>query len=106
MAITISDIQKFNATIAPVDAKGNPAAIDGAPVWAVSDPALLSFTPSPDGLSVEVLAVGALGVGQLTVSADADLGSGVTTLNGVLDVTIVGSQATALNITTSTPVNQ
>ena len=106
MAITITDLQKFTASIQPISAKGNPAPVDGIPVWDVSDSALLSVQPALDGLSAVVLAVGPTGTGQLTVSADADLGAGVVTLNGVLDVTVIGSQAVALNIVTSVPEPQ
>ena len=106
MAISITDIQKFTASIQPVDARGNPALVDGVPVWSVGDGSILSLTAAPDGLSAEVLAVGALGTTQVTVEADADLGSGVVPLTGILDVTVVGSQAVSLNIATSVPVNQ
>jgi len=42
----------------------------------------------------------------VNVSADADLGDGVTTIAGTLDVTVAASQAVSLNISAGTPVNQ
>ena len=106
MALTLTDIQKADLAIAVVDAKGNPAAIDGAPVWEVSDSALLTVTPSADGLSCTVAAVGPLGVGQVKVTVDADLGPGVASIVGLLDVEVLASQAVAVTIAAGVPVNQ
>src|SRR6267142_6349149 len=54
--LQLTDVQKCTLSIAPVDAKGNPAPVDGAPSWSVSDPALLDLTPAADGLSAVVTA--------------------------------------------------
>lgn len=106
MAITITDTQRFTATVSAVDAKGNPALLDSI-VWAVSDPALLLLSVDPAFPALaDVSAVGPLGVGQLTIVADADLTDGVRELSGVLDVTVISSTAVALAITTSAPVEQ
>lgn len=106
----LSDIQKANFAIGPgdiVDVKGNPAPVEaGSLVWGVSDPAILSFTQSPDGLSCEVVAVGPTGHAQVTLSADADLGAGVVTITGVKEIDVVNSQAVAINIADVTPVDQ
>lgn len=106
MALTLTDLQKFTASVQPVDARGNPAAVEGAPQWAVSDESILAITPAEDGLSAVVVAAGPLGNAQVTVTADADLGEGVTTLQGILDVTVIASEAVALTIAASTPENQ
>jgi len=95
----LTDVQKFTASIKPVDAKGNPAAVDGLPLWSASDPAILQITPASDGLSAEVLAVGPLGNAQVIVTADADLGEGVVGITGVLEVEVMASAAVALNVT-------
>src|SRR6266478_125156 len=78
--LQLTDTQKCTLSIAPVDAKGNPAPVDGAPSWSVSDPALLDVAPAADGLSAVVTAKGPLGAGQVNVQADADLGAGVVTI--------------------------
>jgi hypothetical protein len=106
MSLVMTDTQQFTASVSFVDAKGNPAQVDGAPSWSVSDPTILSITPSSDGLSAEVSAIGVLGTSQVSVSADADLGAGVTNIVGVLDVQVVAGQAVAANISASTPVDQ
>lgn len=105
MAITITDSQKFTASVSAVDAKGNAAAIEGPAHFVVSDASLLSLA-NVSNLSADVLAVGPLGHAQLVVSADADLGTGVRNIGGVLEVTIVGGAATSLSIATSAPVEQ
>lgn len=103
MKITAS--QKFTASIQPVDAKGNPAEVQAGSVqW--EGPDTLTITPSEDGLSAEIAAKGPLGSGQVSVSADADLGEGVTTIAGTLQVDVVAGQAVSLGVNTSDPVEQ
>ena len=101
--ITLTDLQKVTCSIQPVDAMGNPAQVDGVPEWSVSDSAMLTVAPSSDGLTAVVSTVGPIGTAQVTVTADADLGEGVVSISGVLDVTITGSQATSLSINAGTP---
>ena len=36
--LILTDVQKVTASITPVDAKGNPAAVDGVPSWTSSNP--------------------------------------------------------------------
>lgn len=99
MAFTLPDDRTATLSIAPVDAKGNPAPIDGIPAWTTADFRLLDLIPSADGLSVQVRPVGPLAAGvQVTVTADADLGEGVETLIGMIEVDIVGGKAVALGI--------
>jgi hypothetical protein len=103
MKITAS--QKFTASIQPVDAKGNPAEVQSGTVqW--SGPENLTITPSSDGLSAEIAAKGPLGQGQVSVGADADLGEGVVTITGVLQVEVIAGQAVSLGVSTSEPVEQ
>ena len=107
MAITITDSQKFTATVSVTDAKGNPATLDGDPIWTVSDATLMLLTVNPaTPATADVAAVGPLGVGQLTVTADADRGEGVRTLTGILSVTVIGGEAVSLEIATTAPVEQ
>jgi hypothetical protein len=106
MALILTDVQKVGLSIAPVDAKGNPAPVDGVPTWGTSDASILTVTPAADGMSAEALAVGPVGTAQVNVSADADLGTGITTITGTLDVQVTASQATALDITAGTPEAQ
>jgi hypothetical protein len=103
MLVNMTDVQKFGAAIAVTDARGNPAAIDGVPEWSTSEETVLTVEPAADGLSAVVRAAGTIGVGQVVVSLDADLGDGVRPLTGVLDVSVVASEATAVGFAVTAP---
>lgn len=105
MGLTLSTVQKCPVSITPVDKKGNKAPVDGIPEWNVSAPGIVSLFPAADGMSCDIVAL-ALGTAQVNVKADADLGSGVTTITGVLDVEVVASQAVGFAINTGTVVDQ
>lgn len=74
------DKKLVGCTVSYVDRAGNAARVDGTPVWATDRPDLLALTPSEDGMSCDIAPVGPLGSGQITVTADADLGEGVREL--------------------------
>lgn len=97
--------QKAQLALEPKDARGNPAPLDGVPVWTVANPAVATLTVSPDGLTAEVVAVG-LGSTQVNVTADARIGPDVREISGVLDVQISPAEAVTLGITASSPVEQ
>lgn len=106
MSLVITIDQEFDASVAFVDKNGNPATVDGSPSWGVSDPTILSVTPSADGTSAVVKALGPLGTCQLNVSGDADLGDGVTQVGGTLDVEVKAGQAVAATISAGAPRQQ
>jgi hypothetical protein len=96
--------QTLPLAIQPVDRLGNPAKVDGAPVWTVSDPTIGEITSlAADGLSC-VFNTLAAGVAQIVVTADADLGVGVRTISGTLDVQIESGEAVGLAILAGAPV--
>lgn len=102
--VTLTDLEKVVLPpIVVLDAMGNPAPIDGKPTWSVSDPNLLTVIPTDDGLGAQVVTVGPLGVGQVVVTVDADLGSGFEPINGTLDVEVIGSKAATIVVNAGTP---
>ena len=103
MSVVLKDNQRVAVAVSPVDARGNPAPVDGVPVWAVVGPAILTLETAADGLSCVATTTGELGVTQLTVTADADLGEGVVAITGLLDVEVVAGAAVALNVTAGVP---
>lgn len=105
-SMTMTNSQKVHVTIQPVDRQNNPATVDGVPVWASSDETIITVTPIASGMEADVVAVGPLGTAKVSVSADADLGAGVTTIFGSLEVIITQGQAVGINITTGTPTEQ
>lgn len=104
--LILTDLQQVGLTVAFADAAGNPATVDGTPVWSSSNPAILTVTPSADGMSATAVTVGPLGQAQVSVTADADLGSGVTSITGVLDVTVQASQAVAAVVNAGAPTDK
>lgn len=105
MAITITDSQQFDLAAQGVDKKGKPTSLDGAIAFTSSDPAILTVTPLTD-TSATVVAVGELGVAQITATGDADLGAGVVAVLGVLDVTVVAGPAVNIAINPGVPTEQ
>jgi hypothetical protein len=94
--------QQVPATLAITNAAGQPAPVDGVPVWASSDETVILVTPAADGMSAVAAAV-APGTGRITVTADADTGAGVTTITGVSeDIIVVVDPANAASIMTLT----
>lgn len=102
--------QKVKALIEPVDAKGNPAKVDDDPQWTSSNDQIAAVAAEPSdgtGIFKAWVTPGALlGTCQINVTADADLGSGITTIAGVLDVQVVGGTAVGFNIQTEAPIPQ
>lgn len=99
VATQLTSSQQQNLSVVFTDRKGNPAPVDGVPSWGVDNPNVLALTPSPDGLSCLVAAVGPLGNARVSIQADADLGAGVEAVAGVYDVEVVAGKAAAVQIT-------
>lgn len=103
MPFLLTDVQKLPISIAFKTAAGNPATVDGVPVWASSNPDIATVEPATDGLSVMVVVTGPLGTTQVSVRADADTGAGVEEIIGTLDVEVVGSKAAFIELTPGVP---
>jgi len=106
MSLQMTATQQCLISVAFTDKKGNPAKVDGYPVWLTDNTELLALSPANDGMSCLIAAVGPLGSGTVSVRADADLGAGVTNISGSLDVTITGGMATGVALSAGTPVEQ
>lgn len=102
--LKLTDVQKVKLTIDPRTAAGNLALVDGAPAFAVSDPEIATISADATNPNAAwLITTGKLGNVQVQVTADADLGAGVTTLTGVLDVEVIASQAVTLGIAAGEP---
>ena len=77
------------------DKKGNPARVDGMPVWTSSDESVATVTPSEDGMSATILSLGTTGTAQISVTADADLGEGVREMTGSALIDVIAGEAFA-----------
>jgi hypothetical protein len=99
--LNLTVTQQSALTVAYVDAAGNPAIVDGDPVWSVTDPAIVELTAGATPFEIVARATGVIGTAQVSVTADADLGEGVRSLVTTLDVTVVAGEAVAGNISTA-----
>lgn len=97
MAVEMTTIDQFNVTVAPKDAKGNPAPIEN-PQWLTDNTDVLSLTPSSDGLSCLVKSVGIPGTANVQFSSDAKIGEGEVILMGTLAVTVGPAQAVTVEL--------
>lgn len=104
MFLKVSDDLPLSVSI--VDAKGNPAKVDGRPQWAVTDEALAKLEVAEDGMSAMLKPIGPIGTFQVQVKADADLGEGVKDLLGVLDIELLAGEAVAIAIAAGEAVPQ
>ncbi len=102
--LALLDNQHCPLAIQAVDAAGNPATLPaGAVTWTSSNPSVAAITPSADGMTCDVAAVGPLGTAQIGVSVAVDA---TTTLTGSLDVTVSAGAAATIQIVPGTPVNK
>lgn len=104
--LTLTANQKANLSVQFLDAKGNPALVDGTPVWMTENSDLLALEPALDGMSCTVSAVGPIGETTAQVTADADLGAGVVNIFGSILVEVTAGMATTVEITATTPEEQ
>lgn len=95
---TITTTQQFRLTPNITDSRGKPAPVDGVPVWAGSNEAVALVVPDANGLSALVVAQG-VGDYSISMSADADLGVGVTTITGQDTGTVTQGAAVAIGFT-------
>lgn len=106
MATTITDTQEVTVAVSFQDKRGNPAVIDGAPTWANNNDDVATVEASEDGYSATILANGPTGHTQVMVTADSQIGDGVTTITGILELDVVASEAVTANITAGAPEEQ
>lgn len=102
LELTITDEQKVNVTLAPTTDAGSPAKLDGAPAWEVTS-GDATVTPAADGLSADLVSGAIAGDSVITVTADADLGQGVTTITEVITLHVIDPQASNLNAKAGVP---
>lgn len=105
MAFELPATHQVTVTAETVDKKGNPAPVEN-PSWTTNNSDVLSLTPSEDGKSCLVKAVGPLGDAGVTFSADGDLGEGEKPIVGTFDVSVVAGDATVVVLSPSAPEEQ
>jgi hypothetical protein len=90
--------QKVLISLNPTTAAGNPATVDGAPVWSVLE-GDCTLEVAADGLSCYLISGAANVVNQITVTADADLDGGeVREISELIVYAVLAPEATALGL--------
>lgn len=99
--ISSTNEEKVLVSINPTTAAGNPAPVDGVPVWTVTS-GDCTLEVAPDGLSCYIIS-GQPNVANLVeVSVDADLDAEeVRTITETIVYTVVAAEAQALGITSA-----
>lgn len=103
MASILTDEQKISISVKPKTLAGNPAQVDGAPVWSNSNPEVIDLVVAPDGMSAEAITVGPIGVSQIVCKADADIGEGVTEIKAIGDIEVVSAMAATVGFEFGAP---
>lgn len=102
--LSLLDSQHCPLTIQALDAAGNPTTLPaGSVTWSSSVPTVCAITPSTDGMSCDVAAVGPLGTSQIGVSVAV---SPTVTLTGSLTVTVTAAAAATIQVVPGTPVSK
>ncbi len=97
--------QALPLSIAIKDKFGNLAKVDGAPQWALTDAALGTLAVADDGMGAVFTPTGVVGLLKVQVTADADLGEGVKSILGELDIEVLAGEAVAVEIAAGEPVD-
>lgn len=101
---TITNEQKITFTLAPKTLAGNPAEVDtnNKPSWDLLEGDAL-LEPSADGLSCTAISGAANVLNRIKVTADADLGEGVQTIEEEIALTVVQAGANTLGVAAGEP---
>jgi len=108
--VSMSYSQKVTVEIQAVDSNGNPAQVEAGSInVSSSNPEVCSIVRDAENenrFDIYGSNNGTVGVAQIDISADADLGEGVSTITGFIGVEITPKQAVGLGITIGEPVEQ
>lgn len=91
----------FIATLSPLNKRGHPAPVDGKPTWTLEGDAVTTEV-SEDGMSCKVIPTGNDGTSTIHISADADVGEGIETIEDSLDVVCSHPRASSLGLKVGT----
>lgn len=92
---TLPNDKSVQVKIAYVDAKGNPAKVDGDVEWTSSDEDICGIATTGDSTLVTLIPGSKIGQCQIKATADADLGEGVREIVTPFDMEVVAGEAVA-----------
>ena len=93
MAYVLPNDHAVQLKVSYYDAKGNPAKVDGDVAWSSSNEDIARVTIGDDTTTCMVYPVDQLGQVQISATADADLGEGVTEIITTGNIEVVAGQA-------------
>ena len=96
MSEQITTVQQIPYTIAPKDRKGRAAPVQNV-VWSSSNTEVATVTASEDSLTGTVVGL-VPGAVTISVTADADMGEGVTELAGVAQLQVNPAAAVSVEL--------
>ena len=103
MSVILTNNEQVDLAVEFLDRYGRPAQVDGVPAWSVSDVGIGTLVIAEGGRAATFVTSGALGQAQIIVEADADLGEGLRTIAGRLDVEVRASEAVSVAISAGAP---
>lgn len=107
MAVSLSEVQFVEGQVSPVNRLGGPAKVEAGTVeYLSSDPSVASVEEDPSDETKFKIVAHAPGVCQVDISADADLGEGVSTVSGFVAVEVLPEAATGFGVTFGAPQDQ
>lgn len=96
-----------------VDAKGNPATLDGPVTYTSSDESKITVTPVPEGAATNMATIHAVGPVTpsgtnvvIAVDGDGKLGPEVFPIHDEIAVTVVAGDAVGFSVTAGEPYEQ
>lgn len=98
MDITSTIEEKVHLRLTPKTAAGNPATLDGKPTWTITS-GNATIEEDEDGLGAFLVSEDTVGTSTYKVSADADLGEGVRTIEVEGSYNYTDAQASSLGLT-------
>jgi len=101
----LTKVQQVALSVAFLDAEGDPAPVDGDPVWSVANSTIGHLDVDPSDAMKATFVADMVGTTQVNVQADADLGDGVKTITGLLDIQVLAAEAVTVAISAGTPTD-
>lgn len=101
--ITSTTEEKVHIKLNPTTALGKPAKLDGIPTWEITSGSA-AVIPDLDGLGAFLISGDTMGSSTWKVSADADLGEGVRTIEDGGVYSYTNAEAAALGLIAETAV--
>lgn len=98
--LTLTDSQNCSLSVAMKDKKGNPVSDTHVLTWGVDNTDLLSLTPSADGKTCDISAVGPLGTALVSVQDSED------EISGTLQVEVTSGAPVEVDILPGVPSEQ